>query len=117
MPKTLADMTPEERANCVGMWCNVVTARYAAVLVRTYMADGVRYAQMLSPEINDYYTAPLDSIIIRPDLPRAWNPDGTPFPAARETITGFAGMNLEDSKGDSFPSVHGTLYPGWQEAK
>ncbi|PXY09170.1 hypothetical protein [Corynebacterium striatum] len=21
MPKTLADMTPEQRANCIGMWC------------------------------------------------------------------------------------------------
>lgn len=113
MTKTLADMTPEQRTECIGMWCDVVTERYAAVLVRTYMADDVRYAQMLSPEINDYYTAPLDSVTPRFDLPRAWNPDGTPIQAARETITGFAGMNLEDSNWEPFPSVPGTLYERW----
>ena len=75
---TLADLTPEERAQCVGMWANVDTERYPAVIVRTYAADDVDYAQMLCPELNDYYTSSLATITPRPDLPRAWASDGTP---------------------------------------
>lgn len=75
---TLADLTPEERAECVGLWANVSTERYPAVIVRTYMADDVQYAQMLAPEICDYYRTSLESITPRPDLPRAWQADGTP---------------------------------------
>lgn len=75
---TLADLTPEERANCVGLWANVSTERYPAVIVRTYMADDVQYAQMLAPEICDYYQTSLESITPRYDLPRAWAPDGRP---------------------------------------
>lgn len=75
---TLADLTPEERAECVGLWANVTTERYPAVIVRTYMADDVQYAQMLAPEICDYYRTSLESITPRYDLPRAWQADGTP---------------------------------------
>lgn len=85
MTKTLADMTPEQRANCVGMWANVDTERYAAVIVRTYAADDVDYAQMLCPELNDYYTSSLATITPRFDLPRAWAPDGTPAAGEWET--------------------------------
>lgn len=75
---TLADMTPEERGNCQGMWATVATERYLAVIVRTYASDDVDYAQMLCPELNYYYTSSLKSITPRPDLPRAWAPYGTP---------------------------------------
>ena len=75
---TLADLTPEERADCVGMWATVATERYPAVIVRTYAADDVDYAQMLCPELNDYYTSSLATIAPRDDLPRAWAADGTP---------------------------------------
>lgn len=75
---TLADLTPEERADCVGMWATVATERYPAVIVRTYAADDVDYAQMLCPELNDYYTSSLATITPRDDLPRAWTPDGQP---------------------------------------
>lgn len=75
---TLADMTPEERAQCRGMWATVDTERYIAVIVRTYAAEDVQYAQMLCPELNDYYTTSLISVTPRPDLPRAWQADGTP---------------------------------------
>ena len=75
---TLADLTPEERADCVGMWATVDTERYIAVIVRTYASDDVDYAQMLCPELNDYYTSSLESITPRPDLPRAWQSDGQP---------------------------------------
>ena len=78
MAKTLADMTVEERLNCMGMWARVVTERFPAVIVRTFPSEDVGYAQMLAPEINDYYYSSLDGITPRFDLPRAWNPDGTP---------------------------------------
>lgn len=130
MTKTLADMTPEQRTECVGMWCYLydrtcddfgepepptfegIIAGYEGdqeVPVRVLVRHPDPEAPLLEYEPG--------CVQPRFDLPRAWIPDGSPFPAARETITGLAGMNLEDSKGDSFPSVHGTLYPGWQEAK
>ncbi|MGN6019973.1 hypothetical protein [Corynebacterium striatum] len=84
MTKTLADLTPEQRANCVGMWANVDTERYPAVIVRTYAADDVDYAQMLCPELNDYYSPSLAAITPRPDLPRAWAPNGQPVPGEWE---------------------------------
>lgn len=77
---TLADMTPEQRWQCQGMWANVANEHYLAVIVVTYMADDVRTAQVLAPEIDDYYHASLETITPRYDLPRAWNPDGRPVP-------------------------------------
>lgn len=79
MTKTLADMTPKERLECIGMWATVDTEKFLAVIVRAYPSDGVLYAQMLAPEINDYYTSRLETITPRFDLPRAWEPDGTPL--------------------------------------
>lgn len=88
MPKHLADMTTEERLGSIGMWANVDTERYRAVIVRTYAADDVNYAKMLCPELEDYYTASLDSITPLPDLPRAWTPDGKPVEGEWEHNTG-----------------------------
>ena len=82
MSKTLADMNPEQCAQCVGMWATVATERYIAVIVR---AEDAQYAQMLAPGLNDYYTASLESVTPRPDLPRAWNPEGAPVEMDIET--------------------------------
>lgn len=82
---TLADMTPQERLDSIGMWADVDTERYPAVIVRTYAADDVDYAQMLCPELNDYYTSSLATITPRDDLPRAWQADGTPVEMDVET--------------------------------
>lgn len=96
---TLADLTPAERAECVGMWATVATERHLAVIVRTYMADDVRIAQMLAPEINDYYTTSLESITPRFDLPRAWQADGQPVPGEWEE--GYALLSADgDEPGD-----------------
>lgn len=77
MARTLADMTPKQRYDCVGMWATVSSEHYPAVIVRIYVGNP-DYAQMLAPEINDYYTSNLASVTPRFDLPRAWSPDGTP---------------------------------------
>ena len=117
--KTLADMTPQERTSTVGMWATVDTERYPAVIVRTYAADDVDYAQMLCPELNDYYTASLESITPRPDLPRAWQADGTP-PAGEweeaEYLGDYKGMtNVFFFSFDGDPT-HRRWVGEWEEA-
>lgn len=83
MPKTLADMAPEQRANCIGMWCEYPD---------TYDRLGIIYA--LDDE-DDPWILRFDvrteilgydakNIIPRFDLPRAWTPDGQPVPGEWE---------------------------------
>lgn len=115
--RTLADMTPEERLDSIGMWATVATERYRAIIVRTYAADDVDYAQMLSPEIMDYYTTSLDSITPLPDLPRAWQADGTP-PAGEwehaEYLGDYKGMtNVYHFDGEP---THRRWKGTWEEA-
>ena len=43
---------------------------------------------------------------------RAWNPDGTPLQATRETITGDDGLYL-DANGTLFYTTPGTTYQRW----
>lgn len=76
--RPLADMTVQERADTVGMWADVATEGCRAIIVHTFLCCDGPYAQMFAPEIEDYYPTPIDTITPRPDLPRAWNPDGTP---------------------------------------
>ena len=87
MAKTLADMTAEERAECVGMWCSIAGAGRLCVLLSTEndMANlGFSHDNeftMLSP-------LKYKNVTPRFDLPRAWTPDGEPIPAkeVRESI-------------------------------
>ena len=75
MTKKLADMTAEERADCVGMWCDV--ARGArAVIVNAKEQD---YCWVIHPEDGGNVATCRNKMINpRPDLPRAWTPDGEP---------------------------------------
>lgn len=77
--RTLADMTPEERANCPGMWATSFIG-YTGVIVY----QNGRQAYLIIPEYNREQTFPLDEVTPRPDLPRAWAPDGTPPAGAWE---------------------------------
>lgn len=70
---TLADLTPEERAECVGMWAGTFTG-YTGVIVY----ENGKQAYLIIPEFNREQTLPLDKVTPRPDLPRAWMPDGQP---------------------------------------
>lgn len=74
MTKTLADMTAKERANCVGMWCE--SEDYGTLLVIAHIEEDA--AQAAVPQGLYPYEAPLEYFTPRFDLPRAWNPDGTP---------------------------------------
>ena len=79
MTKTLADMSAEERADCVGMWCEYKDGNGTklAVIVETWLTDPEAcMAYDISCHENRH---PLGGDVTpRPDLPRAWNPDGTP---------------------------------------
>ena len=76
--KTLADMTPQERADCVGMWAE--TSNGLAIIIEPFFTDGAldtTVAFSLKPEVKiaQYVAA---YVTPRPDLPRAWQADGTP---------------------------------------
>ena len=76
--KTLADMTTEERADCVGMWAE--TSNGLAIIIEPFFTDGAldtTVAFSLKPEVKiaQYVAA---YVTPRPDLPRAWQADGTP---------------------------------------
>lgn len=73
MPKTLADMTPEERAECDGMW-----ATYLGVKTGVILWSNNRSAYILFPDGRREQTCKNRDVIPRFDLPRAWEPDGTP---------------------------------------
>ena len=73
---TLADMTPQERAQCRGMWCEEKDGSMCI-----YMGADA------TPEQTGVFAYPasaipmrvfLNRITPRPDLPRAWQADGTP---------------------------------------
>ena len=74
--RTLADMTEEERDACRGMWCEEKDGSMCI-----YMGADA------TPEQTGVFAYPasaipmrvfLNRITPRPDLPRAWNPNGTP---------------------------------------
>lgn len=72
----LADMTPQERARCVGMWCEDEDG-----FLCVYRGDHTGrdwLAVCAYPEdVHGSYMA-LDALTPRPDLPRAWQPNGQP---------------------------------------
>lgn len=80
---TLTDMTPGEREQCRGMWCEDEDG-----FLFVYRGDHIGrdwLAVCAYPEdVHESYL-PLDYLTLRPDLPRAWNPDGTPPTGKWET--------------------------------
>ncbi|OFT67726.1 hypothetical protein [Corynebacterium sp. HMSC05D03] len=77
---TLADLTPEERAECIGLWGNHTF--WGQVLIS--ITDGVQF-RGVNVEIICFVDgrpvrewASTSEVTPRPDLPRAWAPDGTP---------------------------------------
>lgn len=69
--KTFADMTSDERAQYKGMW----------VIYQTPMGERLAIYEMGTTLFEPGYgrfRVSLHDIAPRPDLLRAWNPDGTP---------------------------------------
>lgn len=69
--KTFADMTSDERVECRGMWVEYSSPLGPCLAI--YLAGST----LFEPG-NGKFKRPLETITPRPDLPRAWNPDGTP---------------------------------------
>src|SRR5699024_160425 len=75
MAKTLADMTAEERAECVGTWADTTRQGLGVVVNATEPSD----CWVLFPEGGGRVaTCHNQRVTPRFDLPRAWTPDGEP---------------------------------------
>ena len=88
MAKTLADMTAEERADCVGMWASHQGHEDKDEpcgnlgIISEIDRD---YAWIAFPkESAETYVFDLEDLIPRYDLPRAWTPDGEPVDMRKE---------------------------------
>ena len=71
MTKTLADMTEEERAECVGMWVSYQTP------MGDHLAVYEGNTTLHEPGYGSFII-PTDCITPLRDKPRAWQADGTP---------------------------------------
>ena len=103
MTKTLADMTAEERADCVGRWA-LIEGINLAVIVEV---DETDTCVVIYPEWQSNTAVHLNEMVApRFDLPRAWTPDGEPVPMKKELgFCGTAGLETIVHKYNS-----GTIY-------
>ena len=75
MTKTLADMTSEERADCVGMWALIEKINLAVIVE----VDETDTCVVVYPEWQGDSAVHLNEMVTpRYDLPRVWTPDGEP---------------------------------------
>ena len=103
MAKTLADMTAEERADCVGMWADTTGQGLGVIVNATELSD----CWVLFPEGGGRVaTCHNQRVTPRFDLPHAWTPDGEPVPMKKELgFCGTAGLETTVHKYSS-----GTIY-------
>lgn len=100
MSRILADMTPAERAECVGMWCETTSPRGLGILAR--LDDGYQDATVLHVDSGDSWLHGLAEVALRYDLPRAWTPDGDPVPGEWEYAVGHV-VDYADGQKDCRP--------------
>ena len=85
MTKTLADMTAEERANCVGMWAEHAHPHYDGLeVIIDSDHDSVTTISTKSGQQYIVVGEVMRHITPRFDLPRAWTPGGEPVPGEWE---------------------------------
>lgn len=103
MAKTLADMTAEERADCVGMWALIEGINLAVIAE----ADETNACVVTYPQWDGNSAVHLNEMVTpRLDLPRAWMPDGEPVSMKKELgFCGTAGLETTVHKYSS-----GTIY-------
>ena len=114
MTKTFADMTPEERDKCIGMWCDYDFpdgTTHRAILLSRGSSNTATVIDTTQCGVPQQWTR-VDQLHPRFDLPRAFNPDGTPVHATRETQVGDDGLYLE-ANGTTFYTTPGTIYHRW----
>lgn len=76
---TFADMTPQERAQCRGMWCDFPDPDERTNLA-IYVDESLKhqgFCELIHEGQLGRLTIP-ENLTPRFDLPRAWMPDGTP---------------------------------------
>lgn len=111
MTKTLADMTAQERANCVGMWAE--TSNGLAIIIEPFFTDGVldtTVALSLKPKV-EILQRIAAYVIPRPDFPRAWSLDGEPLEADWQYAEYQPGVNR------GFYTIEETIEKGPEMAK
>lgn len=76
---TFADLMPQELDNHVGTWVNVLEIPHPVIYMGEFQSTGeIKHgAVILDPRYGTNYER-LDDCTPRPDLPRAWQADGTP---------------------------------------
>ena len=107
MTKTLADMTAEERADCVGMWAEHAHPHYDGLeVIIDSDHDSVTTISTKSGQQYIVVGEVMRHITPRFDLPRAWTPDGQPAPMMKEL--GFCETVGTDTSVHKYNS--GTVY-------
>ena len=83
--RPLADMAPQERAQCLGMWCYIFDREGEPPIGEGIIAgykesdDGRTLAVIDHPHPDaGKWGHELNKVSSRPDLPRAWQADGRP---------------------------------------
>ena len=83
MTRTLAGMTPAERADCVGMWATYHGSTSPRPVI-IWAVEGDMVWRLSHTARHAIRGTDLDQITPRPDLPRAWTPTGEPVPGVWE---------------------------------
>ena len=88
MSRTLADMTPTERQECVGRWAEV--RRHLVIITEIDEQRGDAYVFRVETQNIEWYFLP--DLAPRMDLPRAWTPAGEPVPGEWDDDNGHNSM-------------------------
>lgn len=120
--KALADMTPQEHANCVGMWCYIFE-RLDEPPVNEGIIAGYRESNNgRTLAIIDHphpdagkWGYGLNEIVPRFDLPRVWGTDGQP-PAGEWEYSEPFGKGTLTTRLRGNNSTHRRFVGEWQEA-
>lgn len=113
--RTFADMTPQERAQCRGMWCETAMSKALFIYVASDQ-DNEEKAVVVNPKSQFRTVTPLRALTPRADLPRAWQADGTP-PAGEWEYAEYLGDH--DGMNDVFyfdgDPTHRQWKSNWEE--
>lgn len=107
MPKTLADVAPQELADYKGTWIDVPHKPYPVIYMGDFESTGdIKHgAVILDPRYGTNYER-LEDCTLRPDLPRAWPPSGVPVPMDMQTA------DYRPGAGRGFYTIHETTEKG-----
>ena len=76
--RTLADMTPQERSHCRGMWCDTAFGLGILEATEEHPEEGDAFGRFQHPAHGTWHTEAFTTVTPRFDLPRAWTMEGQP---------------------------------------